>query len=116
MSEDLIFSFFRNAQTSEYRRLVLVTAIAELSTLHDPVSMSKLINRLCTRHAFTADACEDAIAALRSATGFNAVTVWNGNNAKLMRLKTNRPMLNAWLNNNATLYSEVTKMINAVAA
>lgn len=64
--------------------------------MSDPVSLGKLLNRLHKRHAFTPDACEDAIAALRSVTGFDALTVWNASKTQLMRLKSS-PKLDAWL-------------------
>lgn len=112
MNEAIIFSFFRNAQTPAYRRLVIATAVAELSTLKDPVSMGKLLNRLQKDHAFTPDACEDAIAALRSVTGFNALTVWNASKTQLMRLKDS-PKLNAWMEANSGIVNGVRQTLAA---
>lgn len=82
-----VLAFFRSQYADDYKRLVLsVTCRFLLDQGGQTVSVNKVINELTRKHALQRDACEDAISALRSASGCNAVHCWSGDSTKMLRV------------------------------
>lgn len=86
-NEQTVLAFFRSQYADEYKRLVLsVTCQFLLESEGKTVSVNRMINELTRKHALQRDACEDAISALRSESGINAVHCWSGDRTKMLRV------------------------------
>lgn len=110
-TEQLAFSYFTSDRPAEFRRLVLAAIVHELDD-GGTHSVPALTRKLTRHYALDETSVSDGVNALRSSLAFNALDMWNGSRAQLLRLRGSE-RLTSWTQCNSELLASVRQQATA---
>ena len=110
-TEQLAFSYFTSERPADFRRLVLAAIVSELDG-GTTLSVPQLTRKLTRSYALDAESVADGVNALRSSIAFDALDMWNGARAQLLRLRGS-DRLTAWAQRNSELLASVRQQATA---